>query len=165
MFAQHAFFQDHRFQSVFRHQLLEPRVLTAQRTYLIAIQVRDHGDKLGSDGKSLSHWSDQGAWLEWRLEVATRKRHALLVKYARPGDGRRSVSVDGETIGSVALPSTGGYSAPDLDQWSLAMLRDEAGEPIGIDLTPGPHVLRLTNTDDQGCNPDYVDLLPLGSSD
>jgi hypothetical protein len=86
-------------------------------------------------------------------------RHYLLVRYACPAASERAVTLDGESLGSIELPATGGYSST-ADDWRVELLRDDVGEPIATEAEPGPHVLRLANTDGRGCNLDYLELVP-----
>ncbi len=125
-------------------------------------EVRVRTDKLGADGGCFSHWNDMGRWVEWNVTVPRSGDYYLLVKYARPEDGERTVSLDGKHVGTIRLPSSGGYGSSTEDDWAVELLRDEQGKPQPVHIAAGTHVLRLTNVDGKGCNLDYVELLPAG---
>jgi len=124
------------------------------------VKARAAEEKRGSDGGSMSHWNAPNAWVEWPFDVAAAGRYVLLLRYASPEASQRHVSLDGTPLGTATLPPTGGYSGPDRDDWAGAVFLDAAGAAARIALTPGPHVLRLTNADGHGCNLDYLELLP-----
>jgi len=140
---------------------IQAEAFSAQGGGDMAVQIRQPREKRGSDGGSFSHWDATGAWVEWEVDVSRAGHYFLLVKYARPAGGRRLVTVDGAEIGSIELPSTGGYSGPDADDWVVALLSGADGRPVPVELPPGKHLLRLTNNDSLGCNLDYVELLPI----
>jgi len=115
-------------------------------------------DRKGADGAAFSHWDKKGHWLEWAFDVATAGEYYMLVKYARPGDGARSVHVDGREVASMRLGPTGGYTLRDQDDYAVELLRDKQGTPIRLKLAAGVHTLRMINTDGQGCNLDYIEF-------
>lgn len=98
----------------------------------------------GHSGKMLTRWeADKGHWLEWKLPVAQAGEYRLVLRYASGSDqALRSVLVDGAAPAGwepLALPGTGGFGDP-ASTWQYYQ------SPGKLTLTPGEHVLRLTNT-------------------
>ncbi len=122
-----------------------------------AIHVRH--DKLHASGMSLSHWNSKGHWLEWIVDVPQSDTYHLVLRYATPENARRALDVDGQAWRVLVLPRTGGYGSENADNWSLAAARRDGGLPVSLELTAGPHTLRLTNPDGTGCNLDYLELV------
>lgn len=121
------------------------------------VHVREAAEKVASDGGSISHWDPLNAWVEWNVDVPQTGQYFLLARYACPVDARRVVSLDATVLGTLALPSTGGYSST-ADDWRLAILHDASDKALVIKLPAGRHTLRLTNDDGKGCNLDYLEL-------
>lgn len=117
-------------------------------------------DRLGADGAAISHWDRQGHWLEWAFQVPQAGDYWLLLKYACPAEARRTVILDGQAVGDLRLPASGGYTTRDRDDYAVEVLRSRAGEVLAVSLGAGPHVLRLANADGVGCNLDYAEFLP-----
>ena len=140
---------------------VQAEAFSAQGGGDVPVKARTAAEKRGSDGGSLSHWNAVNAWVEWTVDVPTAGRYALLLKYASPESAERLVLLDGVELGRAKLPTTGGYSAPDRDDWAVELLRDPQGAPARVDLTAGRHLLRLANPDGRGCNLDYVEFLPV----
>ena len=122
--------------------------------------VRLWHDRKGADGSAFSHWDAEGHWLEYCFETARAGEYLLLVKYACPHNALRTVALDGETLGTVRLANSGGYTLADRDDYSVTLLSDSDEVPRRITLAAGEHVLRLTNADGRGCNLDYLEWLP-----
>ena len=121
--------------------------------------VRYWFDRKGADGGAFSHWDRHGHWLEYRFSVDQPGDYLLLAKYACPHNAARAVTLDMTPLGTLQLPNSGGYTLKTRDDYSVALLAD-SGSPRTTTLTPGEHVLRLTNTDGRGCNLDYLEWLP-----
>jgi hypothetical protein len=139
---------------------LQAESFSAQGGGASVVKVRTPEEKLGSDGGSISHWDPLGAWMEWEVEVPRAESYLLLARYASPAANQRVLSLDGNEVGVLRLPLTGGYSGPATDDWRAELLRDDAGQPQAVAFGAGRHTLRLANSDGMGCNLDYVDLLP-----
>jgi hypothetical protein len=122
------------------------------------VQLRE--DKIGADGNCFSHWDDPGHWLEWTLNAPEAGRYALVVRYCANDSPIRTVSVDGDRVGEFVFPGTGGFSSSTSD-WTHHLLRDEAGEPVVLELAAGEHTLRMENVGGNGMNVDYLALRPL----
>ncbi len=114
------------------------------------VQVRD--DKVGDDGGSISHWDDEGHWLEWELTAPTAGEYRIAVRYSTIFNVTREASMDGKLIeaGPLKFAATGGFGSIAGD-WRHAA-------PIAVSLCAGEHTLRMTNTDGHGMNVDYVIL-------
>jgi rhamnogalacturonan endolyase len=121
------------------------------------VHVRD--DKAGTLGKAFSHWDKAGHTLGWTLNAPKAGRYKLTVRYCTPVGANRAVAVDGKALGTAVLPSTGGFGEMAFD-WEHATLTVD-GAVLVLDLTPGMHRLTLENTDNRGCNLDYLALLPV----
>lgn len=122
------------------------------------VQVRE--DKVGHDGRSISHWDNQGHWLEWKLTAPADGRYYLVLRYCSQFDNLRAATLDGAPVGSGSFrfPATGGFSA-ETNDWRHWALRDASG-PLALPLKAGEHILRLENRDGKGMNLDYLMLVP-----
>ncbi len=125
------------------------------------VQIRD--DKVADDVNSISHWDDNGHWLEWTIPVKQAGEYMLVARYCSQTDVIREVSVDGKPVGQMEFrfPNTGGFSSTAND-WGHAILSADDGLPVVIQLTHGEHTIRMTNTDGNGMNLDYLLLYPAG---
>ncbi|OIO92643.1 MAG: hypothetical protein AUJ92_13775 [Armatimonadetes bacterium CG2_30_59_28] len=124
------------------------------------VHVRTAAEKLGSIGGAISHWESPGSWVDWRFNVPQAGRYFVLLRYACPAVSHRLVSIEGKDLGSMNLDATGGFGSAVQDQWNVELFRDKAGQPQTVDLTAGPHTVRLANVEGKGCNLDYIDFLP-----
>ncbi|MBN2448745.1 MAG: hypothetical protein JXR77_00065 [Lentisphaeria bacterium] len=120
------------------------------------VQIRD--DKPGTMAKSISHWDDQGHALTWTVDVPTAGEYALVLRYCTPHTAQRRLTLNGQDMGIVALPNTGGFGTT-ASEWDHARAVI-GGRNLALTLTAGRHTIRLENTDGQGCNLDYLALLP-----
>lgn len=123
-------------------------------------QVRIRQDKVGAEGKSISHWDNEGHWLMWKVQVPRAGRYILVLRYCSPRSVARVVSL-GEVTIKQTFPDTGGFSS-GRDDWAFALVRDRSGQPLAFELRPGEHDIKLTNIDGQGMNLDYLALIPAG---
>lgn len=121
------------------------------------VVIRD--DKIDADGTCFSHWDDPGHWIEWAMTAPEAGRYMLVLRYCAMESARREVSLDGSTLGEFAFPATGGFSSTAND-WTHDVLRGRDGEPLVLELAAGEHRLRMTNTDGNGMNVDYLLLTP-----
>ncbi len=112
------------------------------------VHIRD--DKVGDDGGSISHWDDEGHYLEWKINAPADGDYRIALRYSTIFDVTREASLDGKPIegGTVKFASTGGFGSVAGD-WRHAA-------PITASLCAGEHTLRLTNVDGHGMNVDYV---------
>jgi hypothetical protein len=121
------------------------------------VHIRD--DKAGTLEKAISHWDQAGHTLGWTMTAPKAGRYKLVLRYSTPLNAARRVAVDGTAMGTAALSSTGGFGDLAFD-WEHATLTVD-GAVLALDLSQGPHRIVLENTDGQGCNLDYLALLPL----
>jgi len=121
------------------------------------VQVRD--DKVGAVGKAFSHWDAQGHWLTWKITAPTAGRYLLVVRYCCPKDTRREGVVDDGAPVAQVFPASGGFAAT-ADDWRHEAVRGADGKPVVLDLSAGEHTVKMTNTDGQGLNLDYLALVP-----
>lgn len=115
-------------------------------------------DKLNAAGLSLSHADPQGQWQQWEFEVPETDTYYLQARYAVPGDSARMLYLDGEKLGEMVFPGTGGYGSDLVDNWSLTAFH-EADKLQPLPLTAGKHTLRAENENGLGLNLDYWELL------
>ena len=100
-------------------------------------------DRIGDAGRMITKWAEPGHWVEWTVKAPVKGRYALALRYCTVDDGvRRTLAVDGRSVGDLALPATGGFSTTR-DNWRYAVLGGDA-EPQLIELDAGEHRLRLT---------------------
>jgi hypothetical protein len=124
------------------------------------IRVRE--DKFNASGLSLSHADPKGLWLEWEFEVPVADTYYLLARYAVPADSARTVYLDGQKLGEMAFPATGGYGSDLVDNWGSVAWQLQ-GTPRPLRLSAGKHTLRLENENGRGLNLDYLELLATGA--
>lgn len=122
-------------------------------------EVRVRVDKQGMRGKALSHWDAAGHKLTWRITVREAGTYAFAARYCNAEGAWRSVTVDGKEAGEFFLYGTGGLGDRESD-WDhfFAMVN---GQRVLFELTPGEHVIDMTNTRGQACNLDYVALVKM----
>ena len=68
------------------------------------------------------------------------------------------MQVDDGPPTTQTFAATGGFSGPS-DDWAHGVLRTADGAWLALRLEAGEHVLRMTNTDGQGMNLDYIALV------
>jgi hypothetical protein len=63
-------------------------------------------------------------------------------------------------FGNLTLPATGGWGGEDASDWRhhTAIIQNRVLE---LDLSEGEHTIRLENVDGNGCNLDYIALVPV----
>jgi len=120
------------------------------------VHIRD--DKPGVLGTCFSHWDDEGHWLTWRLSVPADGTYNLILRYCTPQTVRREVQLDDGPLTAQTFAATGGFSGPS-DDWAHGVARAPDGAWMALDLEAGEHLLKVTNTDGQGMNLDYVALV------
>jgi rhamnogalacturonan endolyase len=106
------------------------------------VKLRD--DKVGSFGKSISHWDAKGHWLSWNLDVPVDGRYWLVVRYCAVESPVRTVSVDGAAPFLQVFPSTGGFSG-DSSDWKHLPLTGEGKKPLSFTLKAGKHTVKMTH--------------------
>jgi rhamnogalacturonan endolyase len=121
-----------------------------------AVHIRD--DKAGTMGKSISHWDDKGHTLTWRFDVPEAGTYRLVARYCTPKTVTRNAEIDGRKLAPQTLPSTGGFGDMAADWEHTPFTAD--GRALRLQLKPGQHTVRLENTDGNGCNLDYLALVP-----
>lgn len=117
-------------------------------------------NKVGAIGKALSGWNSSGHWIEWTIDAPAAGSYNLSLLYCTiHQSGEREVMVNGTVIEPTAplnVPGTGGWSN-GADEWQLGTVIDPANEkPLLIELQAGANTVRLTNTDGNGLNVDYL---------
>ena len=123
------------------------------------VQIRD--DKPGVVGTCFSHWDDEGHWLTWKLSVPADGTYHLVLRYCTPLTVEREVQLDGAPPTVQTFAATGGFSGPG-DDWAHGVARAPDGAWMVLALKAGEHRLKMTNTDGQGMNLDYVALVTAG---
>lgn len=112
-------------------------------------QFRRSGDldiqKLpGTDGGWNVGWVASGEWMEFRDVNLAPGTYTFSLRYAANSTKNVSLSVDGVSLGNVALPSTGGTTV--YDTFSLG----------STSVLEGTHTLRLTSASSGGLNLDWM---------
>lgn len=111
------------------------------------VRVLNNADASG--GKTVSYWEEHGVWLEVEMTVAEAGEYLLTLGYALNWpQTTRAVLLNGERIGTITLPTTGG--------WSVFSTVTTNIPPIP--LQPGTHTLRFLNEDSLGLSLDWVAL-------
>jgi hypothetical protein len=123
-----------------------------------AIQLRE--DKLGSVGKSFSHWDSKDHSVSWKINTPEAGKYWLVIRYCTPTGAARDLEIDGAAISHTVFGGTGGFSSPTQSDWSHQCFRDNNGQRIPIQLSAGEHLVKITNADGKGMNLDYVALVP-----
>ncbi|MCD6361330.1 MAG: hypothetical protein J7M38_10750 [Armatimonadetes bacterium] len=123
-------------------------------------EVHVRNDKVGDDGRSISHWDNEGHWLEWTLIAPTEGDYYVVLRYCSMFANLRRAAIDGEVIGAgdFRFADTGGFSSSAGDWRHATLLTGD--EPTPVHLSAGEHTLRLTNADGKGMNLDYIALVP-----
>jgi hypothetical protein len=124
------------------------------------VHLRD--DKPGVVGKCFSHWDAAGHWLTWKLNVPADGTYYLVLRYCTPLPVKREVQLDDAPPTVQTFPATGGFSGPS-DDWAHGIARTPDGAWLALPLNTGEHLLKMTNTDGQGMNLDYVALVDASS--
>lgn len=119
------------------------------------VQLRE--DKIGTRGKSLSHWDSVGHTLGWTVNVPADGEYKLVVRYCNPDGALRRLEVDGKDYGEFTLYGTGGFGSEGADWEHFTPIRN--GVPVLFKLQAGSHVIRMENRDGKGCNLDYLGLV------
>lgn len=125
-----------------------------------AVQKRD--DKVGVVGGAISHWDEAGHWLEWQLDVPTAGDYYLMVRYSTPNGALRALSIDGREQAPQTFATSGGFGSL-ASEWFHHRVTGKDGRPMVLTLSQGKHTVRMTNTDGQGLNLDYLALVKQGS--
>ncbi len=120
------------------------------------VQVRT--DKIGADGKSLSHWDSEGHWLTWKVTVPAEGDYRLVLRYCTPLSVQREVQVDAAAPVKTPFYATGGFSG-DASDWAHGVVRSPDGKHLVLHLTAGEHTVKMTNVDGKGMNLDYLALM------
>jgi hypothetical protein len=123
-------------------------------------QVKVRADKAKVSGRAISHWDRDGHWLEWRFNLREAARYALTFRYCTPNEARRQVTIDGQSLGTLTFPATGGFG-DDGGDWLERTSGSFPNSPE-LMLEAGPHVLRLTNPNDTSLNLDFIGYRKLG---
>ncbi|MGM0494934.1 MAG: hypothetical protein ACQER1_18520, partial [Armatimonadota bacterium] len=112
-----------------------------------AVQVVDR--PTASEGRAVSHWEDDGAWIDLKLDIPEAGRYLMTLRYGLAVDSTsRAVLIDGENVGEFELSSTRGWASFETVTPDLGPLSLPAGETI----------LRLVNRDSAGLCLDWVAL-------
>jgi hypothetical protein len=122
-------------------------------------EVRVRDDKANVMAEAISHWDDEGHTLTWEAEAPQGRPCRLVLRYCAPHRVTRTLRVDGADVGTVVLPATGGFGADPAD-WEHATLAGN-GLPTEWTLPPGRYTISLVNADGNGCNLDYLALVPV----
>ena len=139
--------------------MVEAEEFTAQDGGKVHVRT----DKVGTSAKAISHWDDQGHWLEWQIQVPESGTYKLVLRYCSPRTVRRIVSVDDRPLGQHSLTNTGGFGSAATDWEHATITKDARGQPLSLEA--GTHRIRLENCDGKGCNLDYLALVPLSNSE
>jgi hypothetical protein len=123
-------------------------------------EVQKRDDKVGVVGGAISHWDAADHWLEWRIDLPRAGRHHLLMRYSTPNGAVRGLSIDGRPLPDQAFVGSGGFGSL-AGEWWHHRVSDGRRQPLAIDLSAGPHTIRMMNLDGQGLNLDYLALVPL----
>ena len=115
---------------------------------------------------ALSYWKDVGHWLEWSVMIPEAGIYGIVLKYASaPPYAVRNCRLDGRFPGEewkrLVFPGTGGYSI-SADNWAWQALQDKDGRPLRVELTKGPHALRMGHLQG-GMALDAFLLIPFGA--
>jgi hypothetical protein len=120
--------------------------------------VRIIGNKVATSGACISGWDAINQWVEWTVEVPADGSYNLWACFCtQQASGNRNIAINGEDAGApLALPTTGGWSN-GTDDWQLLPASDPINnQPLFIKLKKGSNTIRLTNTDGNGVNLDYL---------
>ena len=120
------------------------------------VQIRD--DKAGTSEQAISHWDDVGHAIEWTVTAPAGAYH-LVLRYCTPKDVVRAVSVDGSDPLTVTLPETGGFGSASWD-WTHTTAEGADGVAV-FTLEAGQHTVSMANACGNGCNLDYLALVPV----
>ncbi|MEK7413276.1 MAG: heparinase II/III family protein [Planctomycetota bacterium] len=111
-------------------------------------------------GKAFSSWDALGHWLEWKFTVPADGYYNLTVCYCSQDKvAERIITINGEEqepFAPLLLPGTGGW-ANGSDDWRLGTAINPTNEkPLLLKLKSGENVIRLTNSNGNGANFNYV---------
>jgi hypothetical protein len=118
------------------------------------VEVRD--PSLVPRDDFVTHWDDEGHWLEWTIE-APAGQYDIYLRYATQTPAPRRLMVNGAVVEgceSVTLDPTGGWAV-----WKEVKL------PCRLTLNKGANVVRLTSLGGGGCNLDGIRLASQGRGD
>jgi len=96
------------------------------------------------DGFANVGWIDDGDWLEYNINVTEAKDYPFYVRTAGTATGQIAAQIDGETIKTMTIPSTGGWQT-----WTTVS--------SNLSLPQGEHLLRL-NVQTGGFNLNWLQI-------
>lgn len=117
-------------------------------------KVKIRTDKVYVSGQSISHWDKTGHWLEWRFTVPEAGRYQLIFRYATLGRALRKVMIDGQELGVLQFPATGGFGSYKGDWMEEEFSSFPAVQTLT--LTAGEHTLRMTGVEGSPLNLDFT---------
>jgi hypothetical protein len=113
-------------------------------------------------GKCIYGNAGDGHWLEWRFEVAEAGQYDLYCRAAcQEAESLRAMALDGKPLpggGLVRFPGTGGWGYSAAEWWALQLAGGKLPAPP-LQLTAGPHALRITGVSSDHLNLDYFVLV------
>ncbi len=118
--------------------------------------VRD--DKVGVNGKCISHWDAKGHELSWKIDLPKDGKYILQLRYTGERSSR-DVYINGEKLGSFVIPGAGGLGASAVD-WELFSVGHNGGQMV-LDLKAGSQLIRMVNASGEMLNLDYISLVPV----
>ncbi|MGE4564113.1 MAG: carbohydrate binding domain-containing protein [Victivallaceae bacterium] len=114
-------------------------------------------DKVGVNGKCISHWDAKGHELSWKIDLPRDGKYILQLRYTGERS-TRDIFVNGEKLGTFVIPASGGLGASAID-WELYSVGHNGGQLV-LDLKSGPQLIRMVNTNGEMLNLDYLSLVP-----
>jgi len=128
----------------------------------VQISEGEHADQHG--GASIYSFGDGEPWLEWELEVPKAGQYALYARTATQEPfSLKALKIDRRLPFPEAellrFPGTGGWAREDPKQWACTILAGADGRPP-LELSAGPHKLRLETKGAQHLNVDFLALVP-----
>ncbi|MGE4563608.1 MAG: carbohydrate binding domain-containing protein [Victivallaceae bacterium] len=122
-----------------------------------SVEVRT--DKIGTHLKSISHWDKKGHELSWKINLPRDGRYVMQVRYCSSGTATRSVSINGEKLGSFTFPGTGGNGGSGAD-WDIVPVGKAGGQMV-LELKAGEQLITFSNDEGGMMNVDYLSLVPV----
>ena len=115
-------------------------------------------DKVGTYRESISHWDRKGHRIEWEIAVERKGSYRIMLRHCSVGAASRTLFLDGQKIGTFALPATGGLGLRAAD-WRSTVLESSPGDPAVLTLDAGTHRIALENPDNTTMNLDHIRLI------
>ena len=119
---------------------------------------------VGISGEIVWGWSDAGSRIAWQVELPRGGTYEVLIRgttdFGRTvGDFAIDDGFPHPALKQIVYPQTGGWGYAE-GEWQSFLLCDEAGAPLRLALTPGPHRIEMTCIEG-GLNLDYILLVPI----